>query len=123
MVFDTYDLARGFTLEALLRLCSDSESELTERVTFFFFGVAPSGFSEVVLVFLMRGYDSGPSGHSVRRTSAMGPILGLLALLLALLLRRLVGRQDQHLRQLGSRWVFGQQSRTLDPLRLLGPAL
>ena len=65
----------------------------------------------------------GVFGFCVYGTMAMEAALGLLGLLLGLLLRRLVRRRDQHLRQKWAGWFFWQWGRTVDPPRLLRPAL
>ena len=49
--------------------------------------------------------------------------LGLFGLLLGRILWHLVRRRNQHLRQKWDGRVFGQRGRTMDPLRLLRPAL
>jgi len=69
------------------------------------------------------GVGFGVFGRCVRRAFTTEATPGLLGLLLGLLFRRLVGHRNQHLRQKWDSWVFGQRSRTLDPLRLLCPAL
>ena len=50
-----------------------------------------------VFISLGGGGDFGLSGHCVQSTLTAEAALGLLALLLGLLLRRLIGRQNQHL--------------------------
>ena len=62
-------------------------------------------------------------GYCVRSAVVMKAAPGLFGLLLGRLLRHLVRRRDQHLRQKRDGRFFGQRGRTMDPLRLLRPAL
>ena len=72
---------------------------------------------------LRRRNEHRTFGYCVRSAAAMKAAPGLFGLLLGRLLRHLVRRRDQHLRQKWDGRVFGQWGRTMDPLRLLRPAL
>mgnify|MGYP005829600389 CR=1 FL=1 len=65
----------------------------------------------------------GAFGYYVRSAAATKAAPGLFGLLFGRLLRHLVGRRDQHLRQKWDGRFFWQRGRTTDPLRLLRPAL
>ena len=133
----TYDSARGFSLGRHSELLSMSHAELSAGETLPYLDASASRCVEAALfspppgrvAFLLLaaldggGVGFGVFGRCVRSTFAAEAASCLLGLLLGLLLRRLVGRQNQHLRQKWDSWVFRQRSRTLDPLHLLYPAL
>ena len=137
----TYDSARGFSRGRHPELLSVSNAELSARETLPFLDASASvsrsmeaalfflplggriAFLLLVVLLGGGGVGFGVFGHCVRSAFMAEAASCLLALLLGLLLRRLVGRRNQHLRQKLDSWVFRQQSRTLDPLRLLYPAL
>ena len=69
---NTYDSARGFTLGGLLGTSSDSESELSRRVTFPLLGASPFGSLEVILFFFLplRGELLSSSSSSYSSSSS-----------------------------------------------------
>ena len=62
-------------------------------------------------------------GYCVRSAAATKAAPGLFGLLLGRLLRHLVRRQDQHLRQKWDGRFFGQWGQTVNPLCYLNPGL
>ena len=86
---------------------------------------SPSRGFIFLLLFILFGGRTGirAFGYCVRSAATTKATPGLFGLLLGRLLRHLVGRRDQHLCQKWDGRVFGQKGRTLDPLRLLRPAL
>ena len=76
----------------------------------------------LIVIFSGRGV-SLVFGHRVQSALAAGATLAPLGLLLGLLLWRLVGRRDQHLRLKRDDWFFGQRSRTMNSLCFLRPFL
>ena len=77
----------------------------------------------LLLVLFGGGTGIRAFGYCVRSAAATKAAPGLFGLLLGRLLRHLVRRRDQHLRQKWDGRFFGQRGRTMDPLRLLRPAL
>ena len=82
------------------------------------------GFVFLLLLVLFGGrMGIGVFGFCVRGTMAMEGAPGLLGLLLGLFLWRFIWRRDQHLRQEWAGRFFWQRGRTVDPPRLLCPAI
>lgn len=133
---DTYESAKGLTLGSYSPPLLVAAAELSGREVFPFLDASASPRLEAFLFFPPgRGVDFfflllllivfgggvrlGVFGCHVRSTLATQTTSGPRGLLLGLLLRHLIRRRKQHLRQKRRFWIFGQRSRTVNLLRYL----